>query len=407
MMRNKYKYLVFGLGASGESAVRVLVNQECSVEVYGNSSSKEFPGVPFYDQAAVNITDIDFDTLVKSPGISNNHDVIKYCAEKNIPVINEIELTSYFNQTPIIAVTGSNGKSTTVTMIADYLKSVGKRVFLGGNIGHAFGNIVLEGEYDVAVIELSSFQCEQLDHFKADYSALLNLSPTHMERYEDLDDYSKAKEKLITKTKNKCLVDESFFPNESINQLKNNFYLTFDFKDSVVKGDHNKENFFYCYELCRSFLQSSELKDFQNFINSFKGIEHRLEYVREINGLKVYNDSKSTNLKSTLCAVDSFQGPVDLILGGKLRSSEVNFSSELLKRKEVIRKIYVMGESSDLLMADLSGFDLIKINDLGELKSKLIHEIGTLILSPGFPSFDQYKNFEHRGRLFKEMISYF
>ncbi|MFN9113767.1 MAG: UDP-N-acetylmuramoyl-L-alanine--D-glutamate ligase, partial [Bacteroidota bacterium] len=354
---------------------------------------------------------------------------LKAAVAKNIKIISEIELAYWFTlSTPVIAITGTNGKTTTTTMIFEALKLAGKKVFCGGNIGTPYcqmAEAVLAGEkFDYAVIEVSSFQLETIYEFHPTIALMLNLTPNHTERYHGLEDYGAAKFRMLM---NMTAKDELVLGEESgewwlreaqkhpvkkhyfsKTKLPVEFTSQFDFSRGVLVGSHNRANYFCAWKVL-TLLNVPELKNlFQRFIETFRGVEHRLEFVDNFAGLKVYNDAKSTNAEATRTALAAFETPepLYLVMGGKLRSESDKFLPDLLPFKGKITKIFTIGMTTERLYEELKGeFVVEKMFDLRAMfqnaKEKKLS--GNLVFSPAHPSFDQFKNYVDRGQQFKKL----
>jgi UDP-N-acetylmuramoylalanine--D-glutamate ligase len=361
------------------------------------------------------------DEIVISPGIPLTHPVLVKAVEKKVPIISEIEYAyRYTKDIPVIAITGTNGKTTTTTMIAEALKKANKNVFCGGNIGVPYCDLaVSEEKVDYAIIEVSSFQLETIQEFHPQIGLILNIFPNHSERYDEVHEYAKAKfnllknmtgeNHLILGTENPYLDDikdhpaqRTYFTKGSLPKV---FSEQFDFSKSRVTGEHNEANFFAAYEVLR-LLNIPNLKNlFQEFINEFAGVAHRLEFVLEKDGLTIYNDAKSTNALATTTAINAFKAssaPLYLILGGKLRNETDKLLPDLLPFKGKIAKIYTIGDVTERLYSELgSDFNVEKGHDLKAVFEKVKGLKGNLVFSPAFPSFDQFKNYVDRGEKFK------
>jgi UDP-N-acetylmuramoylalanine--D-glutamate ligase len=361
------------------------------------------------------------DEIVISPGIPTSHPALKKAVENGVPIYSEIEYAwRQCQDVPVIAITGSNGKTTTTTMITEALKKAGKKVFCGGNIGVPYCELPLsEQKFDFAVIEVSSFQLETIHRFHPVIGLILNVVPNHSERYDSVHDYASAKFRmlknmdssdfLIVGTENPYLEDIKDHAVEKVfftkGKLPEDF--RFDFSQAKVKGEHNEANFYAAWKV----LERLGIKDlnelFQEFVNEFPGVSHRLEFVLTQNGLSLYNDAKSTNLTATETAIKAFRNdpsPLHLIIGGKLRNEADRMLPGLLPYKGEIDTIFTIGDVTDRLYEELKNdFLVVKAHDLksvfdlakkGSLK-------GNLVLSPAFPSFDQFKNYVDRGEKFK------
>ena len=399
-LKNISNIIVFGAGLSGFNALKkaglrpLMVNREFIKSLNTDEQVLEVNIEEEFSKAEL---------IILSPGIPREHSLLKGHLGK---VISEIELGFQLidSKAPIVAITGSNGKTTVTTMVSEFLKSKGKSVFCGGNIGRPFCDLFLEGQNpDVIVLELSSFQLESINEFKPDVAAILNIVPTHMERYQSFDDYKKAKHELVKNLKDPSKV---YLGEGTLKEFKSGISLDeidFDFSKGKVRGEHNQLNFKVAYALCEKVLSDLSINEFQRFVESFSGVKHRLEYLGEKEGVKVYNDSKSTNITATITAIKSFNEPVSLVLGGKVRNENDRFLKDLLPFKDQVKEIFLIGEAQDKLLKELSpDFAVIRI----ELKNifKQNFQTNTLVFSPAHPSFDQFKNFEQRGEFLRNIF---
>lgn len=431
---------VLGLGVSGMAALTLLAKKESKILVFNKGKVSSWPQLNtvlnfaknenlFDDQDPLSLNKVEeCELLILSPGISREHPLVKKCLQLNIPVWSEIELGFQFAQAPIIAITGTNGKTTTTTMMGQILENDGKKVFVGGNIGRAFCEIGHTNEkWDYIVLELSSFQLESIISFHPQIALILNLKDHHGERYKSIKDYGMAKFEI---TKNMNSKDHLLLPMSSplLMELgrKNNIHLhpvndleilklkleieeEYSLKDIKVPGDHNIINFYFCIKALKILNISREA--IQKTINSFMGVEHRMEKVPTSHAdLSFYNDAKSTNWDATLTAISSFSSSdqkLYLILGGKLRGRNDSILP-YLENFSHVHKIYLIGEAGKFLSQELIGETKIlskKCNGLSDVLMDLKNEKGIVVLSPAFPSYDQYKNFEERGNHFKKLIS--
>ncbi|HXH76749.1 MAG TPA: UDP-N-acetylmuramoyl-L-alanine--D-glutamate ligase [Bacteriovoracaceae bacterium] len=427
------KVAVFGMGKSGKAAVELAkklrqdlyaVNKG-PVETWYHAEKLEslLDTCSCYSEETFTPHFQKMDEIVISPGIPVTHPALKKAVEKGVKILSEIEYAYRVTKhIPVIAITGTNGKTTTTTMITEALQRAGKKVFCGGNIGIPYCDLAVSGESpDYAVIEVSSFQLETIHEFHPKIGLILNIFPNHSERYDDVHEYATAKfrmlmnmtadDQLIIGTENPYLDDiknhpaaKSFFTKGGLPQ---DFLSMFDFSRARVKGEHNEANFFAAYKV----LELLKIKNlpivFQEFINEFKGVAHRLEFVLENKGLKIYNDAKSTNSLATITAIKAFKDssePLYLILGGKLRNENDKLLPDLLPLKGSITKIYTIGDVTERLFEELKGdFEVEKAQDLKNVFKKVREQNlkGNLVFSPAFPSFDQFKNYVDRGEKFK------
>lgn len=435
------KIVVFGLGVSGMGALRFLRGKEAKLwainqgepTTWGDYSEVSSIVGPDHcigedKELAKSFCD-DADLIVLSPGIPRDHKILNGV---KAPIWSEIELAFQFSKAPIIAVTGTNGKTTTVSFLDHLLKSLGKKVFTGGNIGVAFCDHISSGEeVDYILLELSSFQLESTFSFKPKVGVLLNVFPNHGERYSDHTDYANAKfninkkmdkdDSLIFDSGNKMILDwaNKFdgvkTPIETSNksQIENKISEKFKLDKFKLPGIHNKVNLAFCLEVLEALnLVNGNEGEIQKGIDSFTGVGHRIEYVPSSESFEVYNDAKSTNWDATITAInsmDDFDKELVLILGGKLRGHNDEpplKAKELIKEK--VKQVFLIGESAALLEKELESFSkTINLSTLEASLKKLKSDEfkGIVLLSPAFPSFDQFKNYVDRGNAFKKLFN--
>ena len=370
----------------------------------------------------------DVEFIVLSPGIEKDKFPVK---DKKI--IGDIELFYENTDSKIIAITGTNGKTTTTTLIGEVLKKKYK-VFVGGNIGtpvlEAFNENI---NYDWSVLELSSFQLELIDKFYADVVVILNITPDHLNRYPSFDAYKKAKLNILKNQSIEQVVvlnfDDENLKDISIKtekkyyfslktEIQNGAYLdkekiifkingiTYSLPLNLIKlkGIHFVEDIMAAGIV--SIICNVEFNKFVETVKNFKGLEHRLEYVSEINGITFYNDSKSTTVDSTYKALKSFKEPVILMIGGVHKGESYKRLSEFQNLKKVI----CYGEAKDIIYSDLceEGVNIEKASNFSEAFEKSVSSAkkgDVVLLSPACSSFDEFKNYEERGKKFKCMIS--
>jgi UDP-N-acetylmuramoylalanine--D-glutamate ligase len=402
------KTAILGIGKSGISALKLALANSIDTYVINLGDPKEWRCSNTYlEQLPLNrllaqddshelLKEVDW--IVKSPGIDPRIQLFEGIDQAKI--ISEVEwaFRFYTGNAKIISITGSNGKTTTSTMLANYLELIGKKVFLGGNIGIAVCDFVnINSDVDYIVLELSSFQLENISKFKTNYAVILNIMENHTERYDSLKDYANAKYNLIDHVQDKVLINRDclFFHDDSS-------FITFSSNDKVklpmlLPGEHNRNNAFVVEKLIS--IMNEDNSKLADFLLEFSGVEHRLEFLGDFNGLKVFNDSKSTNMVALEAALSGLTGMDNyLILTGQPRGSE-NLAAVITPYKSHLNKIYIYGAAQALAFDDLVRKDLL-VDIINELKGKS----GTLIFSPGFPSFDLYESFEQRGEEFKQNI---
>ncbi|MBI4777861.1 UDP-N-acetylmuramoyl-L-alanine--D-glutamate ligase [Candidatus Desantisbacteria bacterium] len=375
--------------------------------------------------------------IVLSPGIPGNIPVIARSIAGGVPVISEIELGWQCLQGQrVVGITGTNGKTTTTTLIGEILKTSGMNLFVGGNIGTPLCEKVLELEKDTAVIlEISSFQLEEIDRFRANISVFLNLTPDHLDRYKDMDEYTRAKARIfdnqtpfdfsvlnadydtVLSLARHGEAEQIYFSrqkrlNHSGVYLENgkivaNIYgqrLSICKQEDVrIPGPYNLENAMAATAVALLLKIPSEI--IAKTLRGFKGVEHRMELTEVINGIRFINDSKATNVDSVLCALNSFPSPIVLIAGGKDKGCDYRRLTPLLNEK--VRAMVLLGEAAERIEKE-SGFKpSYRTSSLEEavLTSYQAASTGdTVLFSPACSSFDMFKNYEERGRIFKEIV---
>ncbi len=405
--------LILGRGVSGRGAARLLKELGVSFSFYQDGD--RFPDLGLFDFA------------VKSPGIPINHKILRYLREKNTPVLGETELAYRFSRGNIISITGTNGKSTTTAIIHSALKANGYKSFIGGNFGIPFSEFALKtDEETVSVIELSSFQIEDLTSYTSDISIILNITPDHMNRYKSFSRYRESKLKLIKHSDVTILNRDD----PELKNVKANRILFFSRKERAdayvkegkkivistrkgrveiplrelpLKGTHNLENYL-ASALALTVAGLSEEEIIEG-LKSFRGLPHRTEKVAELNGITFINDSKSTNPDSLKKALESFQSII-LIAGGSDKGLEFKHLRPLFRER--VKSAVFIGESAETLEKTYK--DMIPVKRASSMleavrKAFQAAEAGdTVLLSPGCASFDMFKNFEERGEAFKREV---
>nr|WP_228369490.1 UDP-N-acetylmuramoyl-L-alanine--D-glutamate ligase [Brachyspira pilosicoli] len=381
----------------------------------------------------------DITLIIISPGVPQSIDIVKEAKKRNIKVIGEIEFA--YNLIPdrnYISVTGTDGKTTTVNLIYSIISSY-KKARLLGNVGNTFSKEVesIEKDEDI-VLELSSFQLETVDNFHSHISVILNIAEDHLDRYKDIEDYFNAK-KNITKNQNSndfliLNYDNSYtnsYYNELIKTKDISFnVLTFSTKNkeanlyynsedeclyyngekifSIAKrkllGMHNIENILASVLAC--IKDNIPIEYIDKAVNNFKSIEHRLEFVKEIDGVRYINDSKATSMSAVMSALKSFDKNIILIMGG--RNKGIDFKPLKSIIEERVKKLILTGEASEDLssMIDVSNKIIIKdFTEAFDYAKKIAVKGDTVLLSPGCASFDSFKNYEERGKYFKSLVN--
>jgi len=380
----------------------------------------------------------DCDFIITSPGVPTNSPVLIRAVENNIKIISELEFAAAFCKGTIISITGTNGKTTTTELISYIINGCGKKCYVAGNIGTAFSEITLDVKNDEFVaLETSSFQLDFIDKFKPQFSMILNITPDHLDRYNNnFDEYIASKIEVSrnqneddffvynaddpyikSNLKNKrvqklsfSLVTEvpagAFYKNEKL------FFAWFGKKteicssrDLFIKGEHNIANALAAISVVKT-LQFPNRK-IRTALSSFKGVEHRIELVRVINGIEYFNDSKATNVDSVSVALKSFEKPIYLILGGKDKGNDYNQIKKLVEKR--VKKIYAIGSSAKKVYDYFNSIVTTEIKNSMEdcvvSAHKEAEKGSVVLLSPACASFDMYDSYEHRGKVFKEIVN--
>ena len=438
------KVLVLGLAKSGESAARLLDKLGAIVTVNDGKPFEENPAAQSLLEEGIKVVtgghplellDEDFEWMVKNPGIPYNNPMVMRALEKKIPVITEVELAYLISDAPIIGITGSNGKTTTTTMIAEVLTAGGQNGLLSGNIGFPASQVAQDaGETDTLVMELSSFQLMGIETFHPEIAVITNLMPTHLDYHGSFEEYVAAKwniQKNMTASDyvvlnfNQDLAKElakktaaQVIPFSTQEQVDGAYLdgdvLTFrgeaimKASELGVPGSHNVENALATIAVAK--LRGIDNQVIRETLAHFGGVKHRLQYVGEINQVKFYNDSKSTNILATQKALSGFDNSkVILIAGGLDRGNEFD---ELVPDIKGLKKMVILGESAARVkraadQAEVSYLDASDVRDATRKAFSVAEPGDVVLLSPANASWDMYKNFEVRGdeflAVFKEL----
>ena len=377
--------------------------------------------------------------IIKSPGISEESELILKIKSKKIPIVSEIEFAFRFTSSIIISVTGSNGKTTTSSLIYHILKKSGLNVGLAGNIGNSFSFLIAENEFDYVVLELSSFQLDNINHFNSFISVLTNISPDHLERYDyNFENYVDSKFKIVsnhtkenyfvfnsddkkinselkTRKINSTKISFSTTDNESLNKgcIKNqainininNNNLMIPIENLSLQGNHNIQNSMAAATVAK-ILNISD-NNIRESLGNFKSIEHRLEHVLTIQKVKYVNDSKATNVNAVYYALDSIKSSTVWIVGGVDKGN--NYEELLPLVREKVKAIICIGIDNSKIIQSFSPFvekiiECTKMSDAVKNAYRMADPKDTVLLSPACSSFDLYKNFEDRGTQFKNAV---
>jgi len=361
------------------------------------------------------------DIIIKSPGIPNNIEIIKEAKIKNIRIISEIEFAGLFSKSPIIGITGSNGKTTTVKLLNNIFKNAGYNSILGGNVGVPFSKNVLheiskKERVGMHLLELSSFQLEQTQNLSLEVGCILNITEDHLDRYENYEDYINTKlqiTKLVTNNGFVVYNRDDKILRKKINETKTTISFSstdlnktkINTEDIHLRGKHNYSNIAAILAISNIYNISEDI--IIKTIENFKSLPHRLEFIKKINGIAVYNDSKATNIESMVAAIDSFRENIIIIVGG-LDKGNSDFLSAIKKFKDKIKFVSCYGESGEKI------YNMIKNifpSSYNKIFSKAVLEAilnskkdEVLLLSPGCASYDQFGSYIERGNKFKQII---
>ncbi len=442
-LRNK-KVVVVGLGTSGLDACSLLDDVGAIVFATDNDDNEairrgiERLGVR-YIQTEIGKHTEEFlkgsSLMVTSPGVNKDALPIKYAARNNIPIISELELGFKFTKGPIISVTGTNGKSTVVTLLGEILKKAGKKVVVCGNIGNSLSGEALRADCrTICVLEVSSFQLEWIIDFRPAVSCILNITDDHLDRYRDFDDYAAAKLKIFSNqlkgdiailnhddNKLRSVKGPSKFKQMFYSRIKKvegvyfkNGDVIYNTKDKTrklftlpsmnLKGDYNIENVLAAVLI--SLTQGVKLKTLEEALKEFKPLAHRMESVGEIEGIEFLDDSKATNIDATKRALESIDRTIVLIAGG--RSKSANFHAIRDEIRSKVKKMILVGEAAPLIENAFRNVVEIEraltLEDATSLAYKTAKKNEVVLLSPMCSSFDMFRDYKHRGEVFREAV---
>ncbi len=431
--------LVVGLGKTGLETAMFLYEKGAQVRVSDMSTPEklakeiELLGPKGIEVESGGHTDETFlwaELIVLSPGVPYTTPEVRKALKENIEVISEVELASIFITKPVIAVTGSNGKTTTCTLISEILKKCGKKVFLGANIGTPLISIAdRDSEYDVLVLELSSFQLQGVYSFRPDIAVVLNISPNHLDHHESYTEYIESKMKIAMNQRSDDIFiyksdDEEInnrLPRVKANKIPFGDALSengisyngccvryeneiYELSGMKLRGRHNIDNIMAAIAGTRAL--GCEPVQIKKAVIEFDPLPHRNEYLGEVRGAYFYNDSKSTSPGATLSALESTRAPVILIAGGKDKGVSYDALSNIVNEK--VKVLVLIGEARQRMSEELGGnvrsimADTLK----GAVDSVLdnLEPRDSVLFSPACSSFDMFESYEDRGRRFKEIV---
>ena len=436
------KVTVIGFGRSGVSAAKLLHDKGAEVTVTDCQPEEDFKEeirklngrnikLQFGEDGISAIEGTEM--VVVSPGVPSDAPAVQSAEKKKIRIISEIELFPWFCNSPIIAITGTNGKTTTTLLSANLLNSLGYKVTACGNIGVPLTELV-DKETPV-VAEISSFQLERIEKFRPYISVIINITPDHLDRYSDFQDYVSAKSRIfenqkpsdftvlnaddsvVLKFSERTKANVVLFSRENV--LEEGVFLSSgrimtrwkgeekeicSTGDIKMKGAHNLEN---CLAVAAiGLIYDSGIEVIKNTILKFPGLEHRLEYVRTVGGVDFFNDSKATNAAAVAGAIESFTSPIVLICGGRDKKSDYIVLREILQDK--VKLVVLFGESKEKLMNAFSKVVPCACADSFSAAFRLAaagaDSGDVVLLSPACSSFDMFRDFEERGEIFKAEV---
>jgi UDP-N-acetylmuramoylalanine--D-glutamate ligase len=446
--------VVVGLGITGVAVARFLKSRQAAVIVTDMASESDL-GSKVQEFEALGIsqelgghrseTFEKADLIILSPGVSHTIEPVLRAKERGIPVMGEIELASRYIRQPVVAVTGTNGKTTTTELLGDMLKRSGFNVFVGGNIGNPLIDYAGgKQQADYIVAEISSFQLDTIETFRPQIGVLLNITADHLDRYPNFEAYAASKIRLFKnqQTNDTAVLNGSdplvrsltkniksqklIYPNPVSDEegaVLNHHRITIgsekletrdkkiripvslDLTGIKLSGRHNLEN--ACAAALAALAAGAQPEAIQGCLNQFQGSAHRLEHIATIDGVDFYNDSKATNVDAVMRAVECFNKPVVLIMGGLDKGGDFKQLREVVSRH--VKKLFVLGQAADLIRTALQDtIPTITVASMADA-SRQAYRAGSpgdvVLLSPGCASFDMYDNYAQRGNDFKESVA--
>jgi UDP-N-acetylmuramoylalanine--D-glutamate ligase len=443
-LKNK-RVLVVGLGRSGVASAIFLQEHGARVIVSDSKSEAQLQReVPALLDRGISIetgqhgerTFRDQDLIVVSPGVPSDQPQLQHARTLGIPIIGEVELAFRFLQGKVLAITGSNGKTTTTTLVGEILAKCGRKTLVGGNIGTPV--ISLAGQStpeSMVVLEVSSFQLESIERFRPWIAAILNITPDHLDRHHTFQAYAQAKARLFenqnatdfavlnaddpTCVAMKVKIRSSLLWFSRKQPLENGAFLKDDQiiyrqngkeqpvlsrSDIQLKGEHNLENVLAAVAM--TMVAGCAPQQVRQAVKEFRAVEHRLELVAAINGVIFYNDSKATNVDATVKALESFPGNIHIILGGKDKGSDYSVLNPLLRER--VKRVYLIGAAANKIASQVqSATTLVRSGTLERAVRQAFDAAipgDVVLLAPACASFDQFESYEHRGRVFKGLV---
>ncbi len=439
------RVLVVGLGKSGVAAAFFLEEKGARVTVSDAKTEDQLRELipALLDRGIVveagrhgERTFRDQDLIVVSPGVPYDEPHLQQARALGVPVIGEVELAARFLKGHIVAITGSNGKTTTTTLAGEILAKSGLKTQVGGNIGKPVIEMVAGSTPETwNVLEISSFQLETIETFHPKIAVILNITPDHLDRHRTFEGYVSAKARVfenqtgadfavlnmddatcVSLAQRVAAQVRGFSRRDAVESgayIKDGRIFYRDAREHEVmplsgiplKGAHNQENVLAA--VCIGMLAGAKPQQIASAVRDFRAVEHRLEFVAAINGVDYYNDSKATNVDATIKALESFAGGIHLLLGGKDKGSDYSVLNPLLKQR--VKRVYTIGAAAAKIEAQTAGAAPTVHAETLETAVRKASEAAqpgdVVLLAPACASFDQFSSYEHRGRVFKELVA--
>jgi len=433
------RILIVGLGATGIAVAKFLHGKGKLIALADEKPESEMTAtlaeiaeVPFIGHFGPHRKEdfLAYPMIVLSPGVDSELPILKEARNKGIRVIGEIELASLFIKEPIIAVTGTNGKTTTTTLIGELFRKAFGDVFVGGNIGTPLIQYVTESrKAPYIVLEVSSFQLETIETFRPNTAILLNITEDHLDRYRNFNEYKEAKYRIFENQQGTdyALINTNILPvmkgtpkilpfstrqeiSEGAFARNGNLYVRLEGHEHVYRrelspliGAHNTENILTA--LLTAHIYGIDKAITEDVLRTFKGLPHRVEYVRTVGGIAFYNDSKATNVDAAKRAIETIENPVVLIAGGKDKGGSYQAIAEVADK---IRALVVIGEAKEKIIHELGGYIRTyaesSMEDAVRKAREVAHPGDMVLLSPMCSSFDMFKDYKDRGNAFRRIV---
>ncbi len=450
--KNIRSFTVVGAGRSGVGISKLLASKGNKVLLYDENSEEV---LKYLDKPSLRDAGIDLclgrwddkvlncEVMVKSPGVPPGSEIILKAKALGIKIISEIEAAYWYCPCPVIAVTGTNGKTTTTVLTGEIFRNAGMDVKVCGNVGLAFSEVIDELKEDsVVVLEVSSYQLNDIDRFKPAVGVIMNITPDHLDWHGSFENYLSAKLRVAENMDNESRMiinyddtvlresagalksanayfglteetyrncDEGAYAKDGkmycFNKSLNIHEEIMETRDINIRGKHNLYNSLAAAISARSFGIRNEV--INSTLKSFPGVEHRIEFVRELRGTKFFNDSKATNVESMTVALEAFEGNLVMIMGGREKGNDYSSVDSLVKEK--VKTIVALGESRQKISEHFGSFtNTVEADTMEDAIAKAFAASAPgdiILLSPACKSFDMFESFEHRGEVFKKIVN--